>query len=83
MQYSHVIEVGLVGAAERQCIVGAPELQAREQRLAEHIPAERARLAHQGVDNMPVVDPVFVAADESVHDRDTLAAMVQFHDIRM
>ncbi len=65
----------------KQRIVGAAELQAREQRLAEHIAAEGAGLAHQRVDDVSVVDLVLPAADDAVHHRDALAPVVQFHDV--
>ena len=55
----------------------------REQCLAEHIPAERAGgLRTRSVDNMPVIDPVFIAADRAGPSRRRADhAMIQFHDV--
>src|SRR5205807_8767372 len=49
MQDADVVEVGLLGAAAEQRIVGAPILEGREQRIPEHVVAERARLFDQGM----------------------------------
>jgi hypothetical protein len=81
VQDPNVLQVRLICSFGQQCIVGASELQRREQRFSEHVAAEGTGFAHQRVDDVPVVDPMRIASDQPLHERDALAFIVQFDDI--
>ena len=81
MQDTQVLQIGLGIVIGQQRIVGAAELQAGEQRFAEHVAAKGTGLAHQGMDDVPVIDPVPLSANESLHDRHRRALVIEFHDV--
>ncbi len=58
MQDAQVLDVGLDpgGARRADRVVRPPERNRRKQLVAVHVAGERARLAHQGPDHVPVVD---------------------------
>ena len=64
-----------------QPIVGHPEPAVGEQVLAIPIVLESARLPHQLVDNVPVVDGVLVASHQPRQRVDLLAGVPDFHAV--
>lgn len=76
--------------ASAELIVGGAEPRRRKQVLAVGVVGERARLPHQLVDDVPIVDLVVVAADQSRHrihelirvpDLDAIGVQPGFHGV--
>ena len=77
-------------AAIAEPIVGDAEPRRRKQILAIGVVGERARLPHQLVDDVPIVDRVLIAADQSRHrihelirvpDLDAIGVQPGFHGV--
>ncbi len=67
VQDPQVFPVGPVPVLLLQRIIGTPIRHARVQVLAIHVPGERAGLAHQPVDHVPVIDAMFRLAAQPLH----------------
>ncbi|HEY2418879.1 MAG TPA: hypothetical protein VGH84_13230 [Steroidobacteraceae bacterium] len=67
VQQAQVFPVGTWRLLLLQPIVRPPKRHARIQLFPEHVPRKGARLAHQPLDHMPIIDPVLALATQSLH----------------
>jgi hypothetical protein len=65
MQNAQVVLVRTLRTLRPQGVVGQPKLARREQIVAVAIVGERARLAHQPVDHVPILDAVLAPASQT------------------
>ena len=62
MQDPHVLHVGPFPTPFPERVVGQPEVHGRKELLAEAVAGEGSRLAHQGADDVAVIDVGFPLA---------------------
>ena len=67
VQELHILLVGAAGLLRHQRVVGAPIGQRRIQVFAVNVAGKGPRLAHQPVDDVPVVDVMLVLAPQARH----------------
>jgi hypothetical protein len=67
LQQAHIFPVGTGRLLRLQRVIRPPKRQTRVQLFAVHVPRKCPRLANQPVDHVPIVDPVFALAAQSLH----------------
>jgi hypothetical protein len=67
VQDAHVLDVRALAACLNQGVVRAPERERRKQLFAESVACERAGLANQRPDDMPIVDAVRALSSQPRH----------------
>lgn len=78
MQDAQVFAVRPCRRRRRQFVVGHAKTARREQLGSVAIPGKRARLAHQPVDDVPIINAVLVASAQARHDFHLVLAVPHF-----
>ena len=81
MQYPHVLHVGPLPAPLPERVVGEAEVHGGKQLLAEAVAGEGSRFAHQGADDVAVIDVGFPLAMHPLHPFHLVALVVHFHPV--
>ena len=81
MQDPHVLHVGPFPTPLPERVVGQPEVHVGKQLLAEAVAGEGTGLAHQGADDVAVIDVGFPLAMHPLHAFHQVVLVVHFHPV--
>ena len=81
VQDAHVLHVGTLPAPFPEGVVGQAELLGGKQLLPETVTGEGPGLAHQGADDVAVIDAGFPFAPHPLHPFHQVVLVVHFHPV--